>query len=145
MKAYIKNKNFIPLDFINEINFKANKNNNKLIIILFIINMFTIPTSVSNIKNNIKSKETVSVSKINIEEKDLNKEKIIKVVNIINKNIKSVDIQNSVGVIEFNDIEEVFNLEKEEKIKVNTLKINSMDSLLAEVEIWLKIGFYIYY
>lgn len=143
MKAYIKNKNFIPLDFINEMNFKANKNNNKLIVILFIINMFTIPTSVSNIKNNIKSKETIQVSKINIEEKDLNKEKIIKVINIINKNIKSIDIQNSFGVIEFNDIEEVFNLEKEEKIKVNTLKINSMDSLLAEVEIWLKKGFYI--
>lgn len=135
MKAYIKNKNFIPLDFINEMNFKANKNNNKLIIILFIINMFTIPTSVSNIKNNIKSKEAVSVSKVNIEEKDLNKEKIIKVINIINKNIKSIDIQNTFGIIEFNDIEEVFNLEKEEKIKVNTLKINSIDSLLAEVEI----------
>lgn len=145
MKAYIKNKNFIPLDFINEMNFKANKNNNKLIIILFIINMFTIPTSVSNIKNNIKSKEAVSVSKVNIEEKDLNKEKIIKVINIINKNIKSIDIQNTFGIIEFNDIEEVFNLEKEEKIKVNTLKINSIDSLLAEVEIWLKKGFYIYY
>lgn len=145
MKAYIKNKNFIPLDFINEMNFKANKNNNKLIIILFIINMFTIPTSVSNIKNNIKSKEAVSVSKVNIEEKDLNKEKIIKVINIINKNIKSIDIQNTFGIIEFNDIEEVFNLEKEEKIKVNTLKINSSDSLLAEVEIWLKKGFYIYY
>lgn len=135
MKIYVKNKNFIPSDFINSIYIKSNKNNSRLIMFLLIINVFILPTSVSNIKNSIKSKEVIVVANINNEDVDVNKEKIIRVISIINNDISSVEIKNNFGTMEFNSIEEVFKIEKEEKIKINVLKINSKTSVSAEVEL----------
>lgn len=135
MKIYVKNKNFIPAEFIDSVYIKSNKNNSRLIMFLLIINIFIIPTSISNIKNSIKSKEVIVVANINNEDVDVNKEKIIRVISMINNDISSVEIQNNFGTMEFNSIEEIFKIEKEEKIKINVLKINSKTSVSAEVEL----------
>lgn len=144
MRIYVKNKNFIPLDFINKINSKANRNNNRLLTILLIINIFIIPTSVSKIKNNIINNKVIPVVNINNDDIDINKEKIKKALNIINNNISSMKIQNNHGLIEVKSIEEIYNMEKEEIIKINILNFNNETNFTAEVELWLKRVFCIY-
>ncbi|WP_066893102.1 hypothetical protein [Clostridium nigeriense] len=135
MRIYVKNKNFIPLDFINKINSKANRNNNRLLTILLIINIFIIPTSVSKIKNNIINNKVIPVVNINNDDIDINKEKIKKALNIINNNISSMKIQNNHGLIEVKSIEEIYNMEKEEIIKINILNFNNETNFTAEVEL----------
>lgn len=135
MRIYVKNKNFIPLDFINKINSKANRNNNRLLTILLIINIFIIPTSVSKIKNNIINNKVIPVVNINNDDIDINKEKIKKALNIINNNISSMKIQNNHGLIEVKSIEEIYNMEKEEIIKINILNFNNGTNFTAEVEL----------
>lgn len=144
MRIYVKNKNFIPLDFINKINSKANRNNNRVLTILLIINIFIIPTSVSKIKNNIINNKVIPVVNINNDDIDINKEKIKKALNIINNNISSMKIQNNHGLIEVKSIEEIYNMEKEEIIKINILNFNNETNFTAEVELWLKRVFCIY-
>lgn len=135
MRIYVKNKNFIPLDFINKINSKANRNNNRVLTILLIINIFIIPTSVSKIKNNIINNKVIPVVNINNDDIDINKEKIKKALNIINNNISSMKIQNNHGLIEVKSIEEIYNMEKEEIIKINILNFNNETNFTAEVEL----------
>lgn len=133
MKMYIKNKNFIPRDFIEKANSKSQENNNKLIMILLIINIFIIPSSIERLKNIFDNTKTAPVVKTINENKNINKEKIKKVLNIINDNINNIKIQNNSGIIEFNSIEEVYKLEEENIININSLRFNTQNSFDAEV------------
>lgn len=133
MKMYIKNKNFIPRDFIEKVNSKSQENNNKLIVILLIINIFIIPSSIERLKSIFDNTKTAPVIKTINENKDINKEKIKKVLNIINDNINNIKIQNNSGMIEFNSIEEVYKLEEKNIININSLRFNTQNSFDAEV------------
>lgn len=136
MKMYIKNKKFIPRDFIEKANNKSQENNNKLIMILLIINIFIIPSSIERLKNTFDNTKTAPVVKTINENKDINKEKIKKVLNIINDNINNIKIQNNSGIIEFNSIEEVYKLEEENIININSLRFSTQNSFDAEVGLW---------
>lgn len=133
MKMYIKNKKFIPRDFIEKVNSKSQENNNKLIVILLIINIFIIPSSIERLKSIFDNTKTAPVIKTINGNKDINKEKIKKVLNIINDNINNIKIQNNSGMIEFNSIEEVYKLEEENIININSLRFNTQNSFDAEV------------
>lgn len=130
---YIKNKNFIPRDFVEKSNNKSQENNNRLIIILLIINIFIIPSSITRLKNTFDNTKTAPVVKTINENKDINKEKIKKALKLINDNINNIKIQNNSGVIEFNSIEEVYKLEEENIINIDSLKFNAQNSFDAEV------------
>ncbi|MBP1868434.1 hypothetical protein J2Z25_001842, partial [Clostridium tertium] len=45
MKKYLRNKNFIPNEFIERLDLNENKKNNQLISILILLNIIIIPTS----------------------------------------------------------------------------------------------------
>ena len=64
MKIYVKNKNFIPIDYIDKVNNKAQENNSKLIMILLIINIFIIPNSIIRVKNILDNNKPIPVVNI---------------------------------------------------------------------------------
>ena len=72
------------------------------------------------------------------ENKDINKENIKKILNLISNNINNIKIQNNNGIVEFNSLEEVYKLENDKIFNVNSLKFNSENSFNAEVGLWLK-------
>lgn len=138
MKIYVKNKNFIPIDYIDKVNNKAQENNSKLIMILLIINIFIIPNSIIRVKNILDNNKPIPVVNIVNENKDINKENIKKILNLISNNINNIKIQNNNGIVEFNSLEEVYKLENDKIFNVNSLKFNSENSFNAEVGLWLK-------
>lgn len=138
MKIYKKNRNFIPDDFIENLKSKSEENNNKLIIVLLIINIFIIPNSVSRLKDTLNNRKTVAAINTNNENKDINKENINHILEMINDKINSISIQNNKGVINFNSIEEVYKIEEENVININSLIFNNKNSYNVEVELWLK-------
>ncbi len=133
MKIYVKNKNFIPIDYIDKVNNKAQENNSKLIMILLIINIFIIPNSIIRVKNILDNNKPIPVVNIVNENKDINKENIKKILNLISNNINNIKIQNNNGIVEFNSLEEVYKLENDKIFNVNSLKFNSENSFNAEV------------
>ena len=54
MKRYVKNTNFIPTFFVKKLDTISYEKNNKLILVLLIINLFIIPNSISKILNELK-------------------------------------------------------------------------------------------
>lgn len=135
MKIYKKNRNFIPDDFIENLKSKSEENNNKLIIVLLIINIFIIPNSVSRLKDTLNNRKTVAAINTNNENKDINKENINHILEMINDKINSISIQNNKGVINFNSIEEVYKIEEENVININSLIFDNKNSYNVEVEL----------
>ena len=81
MKKYLRNKNFIPNEFIERLDLNENKKNNQLISILILLNIIIIPTSVNKILQNKEYEEVYNNNNNNLES-NLNIEERIKKENI---------------------------------------------------------------
>lgn len=133
IKRYVKNKNFIPNEFIENLNNKANNNIDKLIGILIFINLFIIPTSFNKVFQGINNNKAVPVVSIIENNQDINKNKLKKAIKAINKNMISMKIQNNSGSIELNSIQEIYNIEEENIFKITSLNIDDKDKYYIEV------------
>ena len=138
MKKYVKNKNFTPENFIDKIQQTSNEKNNRLIILLLIVNIFIIPKTISKISNELEYNKSVSVSSINNNPKEIykdsNKDKLIIIMNSINE-IKKMNIGNNRGFIEVDSIEDVFNIEEKKDFKIKSVDIKN-NIITVEVELW---------
>ena len=132
IKRYVKNKNFIPNEFIESLNNKSNNNIDRLIGILIFINIFIIPTSFNKVSQEINNKAVPVVSIIE-NNQDINKSKLKTAIKAINDNIISMKIQNNSGSIEVNSIKEIYNIEEENIFKITSLNINDKDKYYIEV------------
>ncbi len=137
MKKYVRNKNFIPNNFINKLEKSSNENNNKLILLLLIVNILIIPNSISKISNELKSDRSVPASNIhnntNEISKNINNDKLILLLNSIG-NIKKIKIDNNRGFIEVDSMEEVYNIEDKKEFKIKSVDIKE-NTLSIEVEL----------
>lgn len=132
IKRYVKNKNFIPNEFIENLNNKSNNNIDRLIGILIFINIFIIPTSFNKVSQEINNKAVPVVSIIE-NNQDINKSKLKTAIKAINDNIISMKIQNNSGSIEVNSIKEIYNIEEENIFKITSLNIDDKDKYYIEV------------
>lgn len=123
MKKYLKNKNFIPKDFIERLNDNSEKKNNKLITLLIVLNIMFFPTTFNKVIINKKeiNEEKLKVEKDSNLEKDIKRENLKYWVNSINSNIINMKIQNSSGIIKIKGEEEVFKIEAEEEFKIKSI------------------------
>lgn len=148
MKKYLRNKNFIPNEFIERLDLNENKKNNQLISILILLNIIIIPTSVNKILQNKEYKEVYNnnnnnlESNLNIEER-IKKENIEEWINNITPNILYMNIQNNNGSIKVKNKEEVFKIEENDKIKINSIIKNEENYFTLEVRLWKKLKYYI--
>lgn len=137
MKKYAKNKNFISANFIDKIQRGSDEKNNKLILLLLIVNIFIIPKSISIISNELEQNKSVSVTNINTPKeiyKDRYNDKLVLIINSIN-NFKKIKMENSRGVIEVDSMEEVVNIEEESDFKIKSVDIKD-NIIIVEVELW---------
>lgn len=136
MKKYAKNKNFISTNFIDKIQRGSDEKNNKLILLLLIVNIFIIPKSISIISNELEQNKSVSVTNINTPKeiyKDRYNDKLVLIINSIN-NFKKIKMENSRGVIEVDSMEEVVNIEEESDFKIKSVDIKD-NIIIVEVEL----------
>ncbi|MDU3523834.1 hypothetical protein [Clostridium sp.] len=140
MKKYLRNKNFIPNEFIERLDLNENKKNNQLISILILLNIIIIPTSVNKILQNKEYEEVYNnnnnnlESNLNIEER-IKKENIEEWINNITPNILYMNIQNNNGSIKVKNKEEVFRIEENDKIKINSIIKNEENYFTLEVRL----------
>ena len=140
MKKYLRNKNFIPNEFIERLYLNENKKNNQLISILILLNIIIIPTSVNKILQNKEYEEVYNnnnnnlESNLNIEER-IKKENIEEWINNITPNILYMNIQNNNGSIKVKNKEEVFRIEENDKIKINSIIKNEENYFTLEVRL----------
>lgn len=140
MKKYLKNKNFIPKDFIERLNDNSEKKNNKLITLLIVLNIMFFPTTFNKVIINKKeiNEEKLKVEKDSNLEKDIKRENLKYWVNSINSNIINMKIQNSSGIIKIKGEEEVFKIEAEEEFKIKSIIKEENNSFILEVSLWRK-------
>ena len=140
MKKYLKNKNFIPKDFIERLNDNSEKKNNKLITLLIVLNIMFFPTTFNKVIINKKeiNEEKLKVEKDSNLEKNIKRENLKYWVNSINSNIINMKIQNSSGIIKIKGEEEVFKIEAEEEFKIKSIIKEENNSFILEVSLWRK-------
>lgn len=140
MKKYLKNKNFIPKDFIERLNDNSEKKNNKLITLLIVLNIMFFPTTFNKVIINKKeiNEEKLKVEKDSNLEKDIKRENLKYWVDSINSNIINMKIQNSSGIIKIKGEEEVFKIEAEEEFKIKSIIKEENNSFILEVSLWRK-------
>lgn len=148
MKKYLRNKNFIPNEFIERLDLNENKKNNQLISILILLNIIIIPTSVNKILQNKEYEEVYNNNNNNLEsnlniEEGIKKENIEEWINNITPNILYMNIQNNNGSIKVKNKEEVFKIEENDKIKINSIIKNEENYFTLEVRLWKKLKYYI--
>ncbi|MBS5885409.1 MAG: hypothetical protein E6300_14700 [Clostridium sp.] len=140
MKKYLRNKNFIPNEFIEKLDLNENKKNNQLISILILLNIIIIPTSVNKILQNKEYEEVYNNNNNNLEsnlniEEGIKKENIEEWINNITPNILYMNIQNNNGSVKVKNKEEVFKIEKSDKIKINSIIKNEENYFTLEVRL----------
>lgn len=140
MKKYLRNKNFIPNEFIEKLDLNENKKNNQLISILILLNIIIIPTSVNKILQNKEYEEVYNNNNNNLEsnlniEEGIKKENIEEWINNITPNILYMNIQNNNGSVKMKNKEEVFKIEKSDKIKINSIIKNEENYFTLEVRL----------
>lgn len=134
MKKYVKNKNFIPRGFVEKLDILSDEKNNKLILVLIIINIFIIPNSISKISTVLKNNEVVPVVSINETNKNSNNEKLILLLNSIDNTMNNVKIQNNSGFIEIDSIEKLYNIEEKKSFEIKSVV---MEENIIVVEVGL--------
>ena len=140
MKKYLRNKNFIPNEFIERLDLNENKKNNQLISKLILLNIIIIPTSVNKILQNKEYEEVYNNNNNNLEnnlniEESIKKENIEEWINNITPNILYMNIQNNNGSIKVKNKEEVFKIEENDKIKINSIIKNEENYFTLEVRL----------
>jgi hypothetical protein len=133
MKKYVKNKNFIPYEFIEKINNKSNNDIDRLIGVLIFINIFIIPTSFNKVSQKLNNNETVPAVSVIESNQGINKNKLKTLIKAINENMISVKIENDSGSIKLNSIQEIYNIEEEKIFKINSLNIDDKNKYYIEV------------
>ena len=143
MRRYIKNKDFIPREYINEKKNKERYRNSAYILLLLIINFIALPKSIETLRDNLNKNESVEVISNNIEVKDQKKDDILKFIDYLNDDIISLSFSNGSASIEVKNKEIIYYLEEDSNFKINSIKKISEESYIVEGSIWKKENLYI--
>ncbi|VYU62655.1 hypothetical protein [Clostridium tertium] len=132
MRRYIKNKDFIPREYINEKKNKERYRNSAYILLLLIINFIALPKSIETLRDNLNKNQSVEVISTNIEVKDQKKDDILKFIDYLNDDIISLSFSNGSASIEVKNKEIIYYLEEDSNFKINSIKKISEESYIVE-------------
>lgn len=135
MKKYIRNKNFLPIDYLEGVNAKREISTKRLLNILILINIFILPLTISSFKNN-KAEPAIEV--LSIVEEPKNKKNILIIIEEIDKDISKLEISNGIGIIETSNKDKVYSIEEGKKIKIKSISKNKGKGYILGVELWEK-------
>ncbi|SDO85169.1 hypothetical protein [Clostridium gasigenes] len=121
MKNYLKNKNFIPRNYVENSENIKNKGNRKGVIYLIIINLFIIPVTIERVFEKEKPKEIEVAKPI---EQEVSKESIIKWINEIDKDVEELTVKNNSGTMMIKSIEKLYSLEERESMAIDNITQN---------------------
>ncbi|MBB6621802.1 hypothetical protein [Clostridium gasigenes] len=121
MKNYLKNKNFIPRNYVENSENIKNKGNRKGVIYLIIINLFIIPVTIERVFEKEKPKEIEVAKPI---EQEVSKESIIKWINEIDKDVEELTVKNNSGTMMIKSIEKLYSLEEKESMSIDNITQN---------------------
>ena len=121
MKNYLKNKNFIPRNYVENSENIKNKGNRKGVIYLIIINLFVIPVTIERVFEKEKPKEIEVDKPI---EQEVSKESIIKWINEIDKDVEELTVKNNSGTMMIKSIEKLYSLEEKESMSIDNITQN---------------------
>ena len=134
MKKYIKNKYFVPIAFVKKFEKISNEKNNKLILLLLILNICIIPNSISKVSERIENNKVIPTSNNINNNINNNKEKLVLLLKSINGNFNNIRVQNNKGYMEVDSIEEIYYMEEENVFKIHSVNIKEN---IIEVEVEL--------
>ncbi|MBU3106601.1 hypothetical protein KPL39_01850 [Clostridium gasigenes] len=121
MKNYLKNKNFIPRNYVENSENIKNKGNRKGVIYLIIINLFILPVTIERVFEKEKPKEIEVAKPI---EQEVSKESIIKWINEIDKDVEELTVKNNSGTMMIKSIEKLYSLEEKESMSIDNITQN---------------------
>lgn len=130
MKNYLKNKNFIPRNYVKNANNIKSRGNRRGIIYLIIINIFILPVTIEGIFKKEKPKEIEIAKPI---EQGVPIESIIKWINEIDKDVEKLTVKNNSGVMMVKSIEKLYSLEGKKSISINNIIENEKKYYILEI------------
>ena len=130
MKNYLKNKNFIPRNYVENSENIKNKGNRRGVIYLIIINIFILPVTIERVFEKEKPKEIEIAKPI---EQEVSKESIIKWINEIDKDVEELTVKNNSGTMMIKSIEKLYSLEEKESISIDNITQNEKKYYILEI------------
>ncbi|MGL5378512.1 hypothetical protein [Clostridium sp.] len=134
MRGFLKNKDFIPESFIRNKSDERRNGNKRGILLMFIINLFLIPLSISKIKTIIEPVDSsikINENLVLIEDK---RESLINWLNLIDNKILYMKIKNNLGEINFPTLEDASNFEEKENLNIRSLEKNDKGNYKINVQ-----------
>ncbi|MGL5352241.1 MAG: hypothetical protein ACRDA5_02830 [Clostridium sp.] len=123
MGNYSKNKNFIPRNYIKNVDLVKNKGSKRGVVILIIINLLMLPLSIDLL---LESKEPEVKEVPKVVEEGINIKSVTKWIEEVDGEVLSMDIRNNSGTIIVKSMEKVYELEERPGVVIS--KISSTDT-----------------
>lgn len=129
MKKYLKNKNFIPRDYVDKNINSKNKGNRRGIIYLVIINLIIFPIVVEQL---FEKEEIIEIEKtIPIEE--IHKDVIINWINEIDKEVISIKVENNNATMIVKSEQKIYDLEEKGVLSINNITKNEKGYYILDI------------
>ncbi|HCW52308.1 MAG TPA: hypothetical protein DG753_00895 [Clostridium sp.] len=124
MKNYIKNKGFVPENFITKVQNNNFKNEKKILLVLLCFNLIYLPLNI----NSLYKSHDKHVEKLNIEsysdKKDLHSRKIYNIAEVLfSDDVKECDVTSNGGSIVVQDIMNVNKISDKKVLKVKEVEL----------------------
>ena len=129
MKSYLKNKNFIPKSYIENIENSKNKGNTRGLIYLIIINLLILPIIAEGIlesEKEIKPEIIEAIEEVHIES-------LVNWINEIDKEVIELTVENSNGTMMVNTPEKIYSLEEKGGIAIDNISKNEKGYYILEI------------
>ena len=107
-------KNFMPSDYLKKVESRKNKFFEKLILILILINIILFPKSIERIYS---MNESIEVVNLEVDLIDHYKVEILEIMDLINLDIKYLEIKDGKGSIRTKNKEDIYKIDKDLNIK----------------------------
>lgn len=129
MKKYLKNKNFIPRDYVDKNINSKNKGNRRGMIYLVIINLIIFPIVVEQV---FEKEEIIEIEKtIPIEE--IHKDVIINWINEIDKEVISIKVENNTATMIVKSEQKIYDLEEKGVLSINNITKNEKGYYILDI------------
>lgn len=129
MKSYLRNKNFIPKSYIENIENSKNKGNTRGLIYLIIINLLIMPITAEGIlkrEKEIKPEIIEPIEQVHIES-------LVNWINEIDKDVIELTVKNSNGTMMVNTPEKIYSLEEKGVISIDNISKNEKGYYILEI------------
>ena len=129
MKIYLKNKNFIPRNYVNNIKSNKSEGDKRGLIYLVLINLLMLPISIEGL---FEKEKPIEIEKPIIVE-EVHVESIINWINEIDKEVISITVENNNAIMLTNSKEKIYSMEEKGNISINNISKNEKGYYILEI------------